>query len=499
MIGVYIPPKIDANFISNFVTAFLWDDYDKPTPLVQFHWDAWELVCLSDKKVGLAAPRGHSKTTSVTFAYVLVNVLFRAREFPVLVGNTYDSAVKFLATIRETLLYNEKINSTFGINPVALWDKDSENEIIVTTASGHKFCIHATGIEQYSRGIKWIHKRPDLIMLDDVEDDELVLSKERRDKLEMRFLSTVEPSGADNVIFRMVGTILHMDSLLQHVLDDPTWTTRVWEAHDDNFENILWPEKFSKQKLIEIRNGYIQRGKLENYNMEYRNKPVDTSSGFFRKSDFRDLTDDDWAEIQSGRCTFIGAADFAWTQKQKSDYTVLGIAAVNSIGDLLILDVVRGRFDGRQQEENIFSLEFTYRQINGDVPVQWFPEEGAIFKTLLVSLEKEMIRRDCYLSFTSISPGTKDKKHRATPFQTRARSRKVRCNMKAEWYPAFELELLQFDRGLHDDQVDMCALFGLGLSQIVLPSSNEEFEEENYVFKRRETNINGGRSKVTGY
>lgn len=490
---------VDANFIANFVQAFLWQEYDNPTPLVTFHYEAWELVTAIDKYVALAAPRGHSKSTSITFAYVLVEVLFRLRDFPVIVGNTYDAACKFLATIRDALLYNEALNDAFGILPETEWDKDTENEIIVVCKDGHKFCIHATGIEQYSRGIKWIHKRPDLVMLDDVEDDEQVLSKERREKLSSKLLSTIMPSGSDDVIFRCVGTILHMDSLLQHMVESTTWKSAVYEAHNDDFSFILWPEKFPEVELRRIRDGYIEQGKLEKYNMEYRNKPVDTANGFFRESDLLPMRDSDWLEIQNQRCRIIVGADFAWTQKQKSDYTVFVVGAINSIGEIMIVDVIRMRMDARMQEENIFSIEFTYTLWNNNRPLEWFPEEGAISKTLQLSLEKEMEKRDRYLIINHISPGTKDKRQRAGPFQARCRARKVRVNKEADWYPAFETEFLRFDRGVHDDQVDAAALLAIGLSKIALPETVEEEEEEVWLFKKQQTHVGEGRNPVTGY
>jgi hypothetical protein len=141
------------------------------------------------------------------------------------------------------------------------------------TTDGHKFRIQAKGSEQKVRGIKWGGKRPDLIVCDDLENDEIVMNPERRAKFARWFMNALIPCGSDTCSIRVVGTILHLDSMLQRILDDPTWKHLFYQAEDGNFENILWPEQYSAERLKGIYRGYKAQGDTEGYAQEYRNTP----------------------------------------------------------------------------------------------------------------------------------------------------------------------------------------------------------------------------------
>lgn len=58
--------------------------------------------------------------------------------------------------------------------------------MICICEDGHMFRI-TKGAEQKIRGLKWNNKRPDLIICDDLENDEIVLNKERRAKFKRWF------------------------------------------------------------------------------------------------------------------------------------------------------------------------------------------------------------------------------------------------------------------------------------------------------------------------
>jgi hypothetical protein len=96
--------------------------------------------------------------------------------------------------------------------------KDTENDIIVGFNDGHKFRIIAKGAEQKLRGLIWNGSRPDIILCDDMENDELVMNKDRREKMKRWFKGALLPCISDRGIVRMVGTILHMDSLLENIM-----------------------------------------------------------------------------------------------------------------------------------------------------------------------------------------------------------------------------------------------------------------------------------------
>jgi phage terminase large subunit-like protein len=94
----------------------------------------------------------------------------------------------------------------------------------------------------------------------------------------------------------------------------------------------------------------------------------------------------------------------------------------------------------------------------------------------------------------------KDKVQRARSIQARLRIKGVRFDHSADWYPAFEDEMLTFPRGKHDDQVDALAYLGLMLDNMVEAQTNDEIEEEIYADELRKAGAAyDGRSAITGY
>jgi hypothetical protein len=85
---------------------------------------------------------------------------------------------------------------------------------------GHRFSIMAKGAEQQLRGAKWAAKRPDLIVCDDIEEDECVINKERREKFRKWFFGALLPLRSDTMDSTCGGTILHMDSILERLMPE---------------------------------------------------------------------------------------------------------------------------------------------------------------------------------------------------------------------------------------------------------------------------------------
>lgn len=152
---------VNSGTIDGFTRGLLAARYDNPKPIPSFHREMWDLCCSDDPKVAIAAPRSHAKSTAITHAFLLAMVLFRVKEFVLLVSDTEGQAIEFLSDIKDELQDNEALRSTFGIKKLL---KGTETNVICQMKDGHLFRIQAKGSEQKVRGLKWRGKRPDLIV-----------------------------------------------------------------------------------------------------------------------------------------------------------------------------------------------------------------------------------------------------------------------------------------------------------------------------------------------
>ena len=193
--------ELNADIINGFTEEFLIGGYDDPMPTPELHTELWELMTGKRQKIAVAAPRAHAKSTAITHAYVLANVLFRIRDYVLIVSDTSTQAEEFLADIKRELDENEPLKAAFGVKTFI---KDNENTLIVELENGggkpYEFRISAKGSGKSLRGLKWRHKRPNLIIMDDLENDEMVESDERRLKFRKWFKNALMPGRLKGVV-----------------------------------------------------------------------------------------------------------------------------------------------------------------------------------------------------------------------------------------------------------------------------------------------------------
>lgn len=469
--------------IYGFVQTLLLQQFDEPVSTPQFHLELWDYFCLDHPKVAVAAPRGHAKSTAGTHAFGLAAALFRVKSYILIVSDTEGQAIQFLDDIKKELIENELLRQTFGVKRLI---KDNEKDIIAEFEDGKQFRIQAKGSEQKLRGLKWRGKRPDLILGDDLENDELVMNEERRDKFRRWFFNALVPCLSKSGHIRIVGTILHLDSLLERLMppignkntvdlelksyydgDDRNWKSVRYRAHNEDFSCILWPEQHSEQRLKSIRADYIEQGFPEGYAQEYLNYPIDESTAFFRKSDFKPIPN----EREEPYMEYYAAADLAISEKDSRAYSVIAVAGLTADNKLRLVDIVRFRGDSLEIIDQMFAVHRLYR------PELFVVEEENIAKSLGPFLYQRMHETNTYISLEKMKPHGNDKIKRARAIQARMRAGGCYFPKDAHWYPDFETEMLQFPRGKYVDQVDAFAWVGLALDKMVDVPTDEELED----------------------
>lgn len=506
---------LTAQVVEGFVGSILSSKFDDAVKTPEFHREGWNLFAGKDRMVALAAPRGHAKTTGMTVSYGLATLLFRERKFMLLVSDTESQAAMFLGYFKEQLQENQALIELFGLRRndkgVVQFVKDTETDIIVEFEDGHKFRVIAKGAEQKLRGLIWSGSRPDIILCDDMENDELVMNKERREKMRKWFYSALLPCLSSKGIIRVVGTILHMDSLLERLMPKPfdKWThqepLKLWSefkkngwrsikyrAHTDDFSEVLWPEKHSEQTLKEKRLEYIGMGMPDIYSQEYLNIPLDESVAYFKRGDFDHITDDD----RKLPLKYYITIDLAIAEHERADYSVFVVAGVDEHRRIHVKNVIRERMDGREIVDTILTLQNIYD------PEAIGIEDMQVSKSIGPFLREEMVKQNIYPTIIQLKHGGKDKIARARSIQARMRAKGVKFDKGADWYPTFEDELCRFPRDSHDDQVDAFAYLGMLVDRLIQAPTRDELEEEEYLdelYEFESSSGESGRNATTGY
>jgi hypothetical protein len=246
-----------------------------------FHY---ELIELLDRRPGpgevlvpvaVAAPREFAKTTITAFGYVLHQIYFGKRHFIIIGSDTEDLASDLTGYLYLEMLYNERLKQDFGPQVRDNWAVDD----FVTL---NDIRVKARGRGQRLRGLKHKQWRPDLVVLDDLENDKMVknprLVRELLDWLNNAVYPGIDASGSLFVI----GTILARRSALSLIIqgeEEPWrhWERRLYRALTPTGES-LWPARHPVEKLLQQK---ALMGSLA-FNREKMNDPLD-EEGVFRE------------------------------------------------------------------------------------------------------------------------------------------------------------------------------------------------------------------------
>ncbi|CAN0581666.1 unnamed protein product, partial [Ectocarpus sp. 12 AP-2014] len=173
------------------------------------------------------APRGASKSTHLSLGFALYCIVRGLKKYIIEVCDVYDQAALLVEAIKAELTTNKRLQSDFpdACGAGRVW---REGDII--TANNIK--VEGLGANKKPRGRRHGPYRPDLLFLDDIENDENVLSPDQRKKLWNRiyraFLKLGPPDGSMDVVW--VGTVLHHDAVIVKAAKAPAWNTAEFRA-----------------------------------------------------------------------------------------------------------------------------------------------------------------------------------------------------------------------------------------------------------------------------
>lgn len=194
-------------------------------------------------------PRGHAKSTHFDI-FIPLWLMFQPKRlinFMVVVGKSEDSAIRLLADIQAELEYNARIIADFGEQKnLGFWTEGS-----FKTKAGVTFL--ACGRGQSPRGLRDREARPDYIVIDDLDDDELCRNEKRVKELtdwvkEALFGALDVGRGR----FIMVGNLISKNSVLANLAASPAVFVSEIKAVDAN-GNPVWKEKWSKEEADNVR------------------------------------------------------------------------------------------------------------------------------------------------------------------------------------------------------------------------------------------------------
>lgn len=418
----------------------------------------------------ITAPRGFGKTSIINLAYPAKKVLFREKRFIVPISNSATQAMMQSENLKRELTTNNIIKAFFG--PVrSSIPTDAFSKDMWVTEGGTLVFPRGTG--QQVRGILHGNYRPDLIIGDDLEDAEGVRSEDQRKKLKEWWFADVMGSfsrSMKNWKAVVIGTLLHEDSLLANLTDDPNWFHLNIDICDDNYKS-LWPDFMSDADIEKLVESYRAQGMLDTFFREYRNKPISTEDATFLQSYFQYYDEADVDLNNSSAIENIVIIDPAKTTKLHSAHSaVVGLGINLGLNRVYFRDLSAGLFHPDKLYDEAFDM---VKRINAKVLAI---EVTSLNEFITYPLRNEMIRRGLEIELVELNARAKKEDRIAglVPFYRRG----LILHNKRVSRP-LEEQLLSFPRSKRFDIMDAFAYF------------IEMLEQGDRYFMPRSDNISG--------
>lgn len=263
-----------AFFVGYYFPHYCTDrETGKVSPSAKFHTEAAKKILRNkDLRAVFKWARGHAKSTHMDIMIPMWLMAQKEREINVmvLVGKSEDAAKTLLGDLQAELEYNKRFIHDFGQQYNAGSWQDGE----FVTGGGVAFFARGRG--QSPRGLRYRNRRPDYIVIDDLDDDELCENDKRVRKMtEWVKEALFGAFGAEGGRFIMVGNLISKSSVLANIAASKGVLVSQVDVLDKN-GNPSWPEYWTPER-IRVKREFMGYRAFEK---EYMNNPIKEGTVF---------------------------------------------------------------------------------------------------------------------------------------------------------------------------------------------------------------------------
>jgi predicted phage terminase large subunit-like protein len=367
----YVPSQFAIKFV-NFIKLVNGGQEENKTPI--FHYDLLDTISKYKNNL-IIAFRGSSKTTlSSEYLFLYIATFGELDGFgdvsvAMYVGDTMDNGCKNLRKNIEHRYYNSEFLKKF-IPQVHFTDTSLE----FTNADGHKFFVKMFGATTGVRGVKVYGKRPSLAVLDDLFTDKAAESKTIINDIENIIYKAVRQAlhpTKRKVIW--IGTAFSKADPLYKGAGTKEWHTKVYPICErfpcDKKDFVgAWEDRFPYDMVRSEYNLLKSQGKVDAFNQELMLRIL--------SDDDRLVLDEDivWYPrnnvlYNTKDYNFYITSDFATSEKEGSDYSVIAVWALDHTGRFHWVDGIVNRQDMAKNVDDIFRLVTLYNPLSVGVEI----------------------------------------------------------------------------------------------------------------------------------
>lgn len=361
----YIPSQFALKFV-NFIKLIYGDSgIENKTPL--FHYEILDTIH-EHSNVLIVAARGTAKTTIIEHLFLYIATFghldgFGDVKVAMYVADTHDNGCK---NMRNNL--EHRYQGSDFLKKFVPKVKFTDMEVEFTNADGHEFTVRMFGANTGVRGFRKYGERPSLVAIDDIFTDKSAESKTILKDIENIIYKSIRqalhPTRRKTI---WIGTPFSQKDLLYQAAGTRSWTTRVYPICEQfpcakNDFRGAWEDRFPYSAVRAEYEMLKDNGRIDAFNQELMLRILSDEDRFILDEDIVWYRRSDVLE-NLGHYNIYFTTDFATSETQKSDFSVIAVWALDHKGRFHWVDGVVARQDMAKNVDDVFRLVQLYHPL----------------------------------------------------------------------------------------------------------------------------------------
>ena len=263
----------DIEFFIKNIFRRSYTEYKEPS-----HIYKWAKDMTNNSQVAILSARKHLKSTTV-YSFLMWCVFNLKKDLEVLYLSYNEEMARYhTRNIKELINKNDMFEGIENLTPA--------ESILKYETHNCKIIIEPAGVMTFKRG-----RHPDIVICDDIlADPSQELNLNVIDKINRIFFEDIMSLPKEGGKIILVGTSQHVEDLFWQVKKKSkqfVWSENKAIINEAN-KKVLWPEMFSYERLIQIRDEEIGE---KAFNKEYMCSPSWSEDSYFKKEEITNLID----------------------------------------------------------------------------------------------------------------------------------------------------------------------------------------------------------------
>lgn len=290
-----------------------------------FHREIDRVLLSDDRYVSIMVFRDGAKTSKLRL-FTSKRIAYGISHTILFVSNSQGHSVKSLEWIKRNVEFNTKWAQTFGLRKGVRWS--GEDIEIIHGVDEYPIRVLALGITGQVRGVNIDDFRPDLIVVDDADNEETAGSAEQRKKTSDLFFGALAKSlapASEAPFAKMVQlqTPIAKGDLADTCQNDGQWKALKFGCFDVNGQS-RWPSRYPTEVLVKDKEAHIRRGQLALWMREKECEIVPEGGASFNPENLR------YYDLLPERLVYIISIDPASSDSKEADDQVICVLGFSS-------------------------------------------------------------------------------------------------------------------------------------------------------------------------